>query len=283
MLLSACAHAPVSGDVRIIDRPIPFTAQRIQLTRDYIRQHYGIETESIEIVPRIIVLHWTAGRSLQGDFNTFTPARLRGGRPNLARASELNVGIQFLVDRDGTIYRLMPETWMARHVIGLNYSAIGIENVGGSAELPGLTDAQLGANIRLVRYLAQKYRTIEYLIGHLEYRAFEGHPLWLERDTSYRTTKPDPGAQFMSDVRAATQELQLKGPPRKPAPAVNTGQNPSLDLKRRPVLKWGPLGMQQTSEAKRGGFEVRGYAGNAAPDHVDHLHAIDSFIRAVER
>ena len=35
------------------------------------------------------------------------------------------------MDRDGAVYRLMPETWMARHTIGLNRVAIGIENVGG--------------------------------------------------------------------------------------------------------------------------------------------------------
>ncbi len=40
-----------------------------------------------------------------------------------------------MVDRDGTRYRLMPETYMARHVIGLNYYSIGIENVGGSMEI----------------------------------------------------------------------------------------------------------------------------------------------------
>lgn len=57
----------------------------------------------------------------------------------------------------------------------------------------------------------------------------------------------------------------------------------ALGLKRRPLLEWGALGMQQTSEARAGRFEVRGYAGNAAPDHVDHLHALDFFLRALER
>ncbi|HEY0673238.1 MAG TPA: hypothetical protein VGD27_13250 [Longimicrobiales bacterium] len=57
----------------------------------------------------------------------------------------------------------------------------------------------------------------------------------------------------------------------------------ALGLKRTPVLEWGPLGMQQTSVARAGRFEVRGYAGNAAQDHVDHLHALDYFIRTVER
>ncbi|HEX9106170.1 MAG TPA: peptidoglycan recognition family protein, partial [Longimicrobiales bacterium] len=146
-------------------------------------------------------------------YDTFVPPTLGGGRPDLARTSDLNVGIQFLVDRDGTIYRLMPETWMARHVIGLNYSSIGVENVGGTRDAPDLTQAQVEANIKLVRYLAAKYPTIRYLIGHYEYRQFEGTPLWLERDSSYRTRKTDPGPAFMAAVRAAVADLHLQGPP----------------------------------------------------------------------
>ena len=122
------------------------------------------------------------------------------------------MSIQFLVDRDGNIYRLMPETWMARHVIGLNYNSIGVENVGGAGGAPDLTPAQVEADIRLVRYLVQKYPTIRYLIGHHEYRVFEGHPLWLERDPGYRTPKSDPGPAFMAAVRAGVADLGLEGP-----------------------------------------------------------------------
>ncbi len=197
----------------IIDKPVPFPDERIQLTRAYARDHYGLDVSNIDIVPRLIVLHWTAGRTFEGDFRTFTPSTLRGSRPDLRQASELNVGIHFLVDRDGKIYRLMPETWMARHVIGLNYSAIGVENVGGARGVDDLTPEQRAANIWLVRYLAKKYPTIEYLIGHHEYRAFEGHPLWLEKDPAYRTRKSDPGDAFMTAVRTAVADLQLKGPP----------------------------------------------------------------------
>lgn len=212
-LSAACAHGGrPADDIRIIDKPVPFSEERVQLTRDYIRQHYGREVTSIEIVPRIVVLHWTAGKTFAGDYNVFVPATLRGSRPELSKAGELNVGIQFLVDRDGSIYRLMPETWMARHVIGLNYNAIGVENVGGSQGVDDLTPEQRSANIRLVRYLVRKYPTIQYLIGHHEYRDFEGHPLWLERDSTYRTGKSDPGAAFMSAVRAAVADLRLKGP-----------------------------------------------------------------------
>jgi hypothetical protein len=49
-------------------------------------------------------------------------------------------------------------------------------------------------------------------------------------------------------------------------------------LQRTPVLKWGVLGMQQVSEAGKGKFMVLGFAGNSAPDHIDHLHALYKFL-----
>jgi hypothetical protein len=52
-----------------------------------------------------------------------------------------------------------------------------------------------------------------------------------------------------------------------------------LDVRRRPVLEWGPLGMQQLSEARKGNLAVIGYAGNSAPDHVDHLHALPVYLK----
>lgn len=53
----------------------------------------------------------------------------------------------------------------------------------------------------------------------------------------------------------------------------------AMGMKRKAILKWGPLGMQQLSVARRGHFEVHGFAGNTAPDHVDHLHALGFFLK----
>ena len=64
-----------------------------------------------------------------------------------------------------------------------------------------------------MEYLAEKYPTIEYLVGHHEYRLFEDHPLWAEKDPSYRTEKSDPGERFMSAVREGVADLGLEGPP----------------------------------------------------------------------
>jgi hypothetical protein len=52
----------------------------------------------------------------------------------------------------------------------------------------------------------------------------------------------------------------------------------ALGLPRTPVLRWGPRGMQQTSEVIAGRFEMLGFAGNSAPDHVDHLHAMPELL-----
>lgn len=192
----------------IIDKPIVFDAEREALTIEYLEEHYGLEQRSSEIVPRMIVLHWTAIPTFEKSFETFNPSKLPGARSDIQRAGVLNVSTQFMVDRDGTIYRLMPETTMARHVIGLNHCTIGIENVGGTEDTP-MTKAQVKANIYLVKYLAEKY-DIDYLIGHHEYTLFDGHELWLEKDEGYRTEKDDPGPDFMRKVREATKDLNFK-------------------------------------------------------------------------
>jgi len=203
---------PPSSQLTIIDKPIDFGKKRIALTKDYIKKHYGKDVKDIKITPKIIVLHYTAIDSENASYNTMKPQTLRGGRKDISKASALNVSVQFMIDKDGTIYQLMPENWMGRHVIGLNYYAIGVENVAKDAE--HLTQAQVKANIALVKYLKAKYPTIEYLIGHHEYRHMEATPLWLEKDKGYRTVKYDPGDAFMQKVRAGVKALHLKIPPK---------------------------------------------------------------------
>jgi len=203
LIISSC-----SIQKKIIDKPIIFDAEREQLTKTYLLERYGLEKETSEIVPKMIVLHWTAISTFESSFDAFYKTKLPNWRPELENVSGLNVSSHFLVGQDGTIYRLMPETTMARHIIGLNHVAIGIENVGGTKDTP-LTKSQLKSNIKLVTYLKKKY-TVDYVIGHYEYTNFEGHELWLEKDEGYRTKKTDPGEEFMKKVRKATKKLNFK-------------------------------------------------------------------------
>lgn len=51
-----------------------------------------------------------------------------------------------------------------------------------------------------------------------------------------------------------------------------------IGVKRRAILKWGPMKTQMLSEAKSGSFHLHGLAGNSAPDHVDQLHALADWL-----
>ena len=192
--------------IEIKQLPLDFGEERILLTKEYIKKSYGFEVNEINIVPKIIVIHHTAIDNLQEAYERFKPEILTNDRKDIQKGGSLNVSAHFFVDFDGTIYSLMPETYMARHVIGLNFSSIGIENIGGNKK--PLTKAQLEANIELVKYLKDKYKTIEYLIGHYEYTKFENHPLFLEKDKNYRTIKQDPSKDFMESLREKFPDLK---------------------------------------------------------------------------
>jgi hypothetical protein len=55
----------------------------------------------------------------------------------------------------------------------------------------------------------------------------------------------------------------------------------ALGLKRTPMMKVGPLGMQQLSSTKKGRFAILGFAGNTAPDHVDHVQSLYWFLNVL--
>lgn len=205
LALAAPAPAPKFDTSHLIQ----VSPLRQQLILDYVHQHYDPAATSTNITPRMIVIHWTAIDSLQSTLAAFGPDVL-AGRDDIQRGGKLNTGAHFLVDRDGTIYKLLDETVMARHTIGLNRIAIGVENVGSGS----LTAAQLAANQGLVRYLVNKF-PIEYLIGHFEYGAFRKSSLWEEKDPTYFTIKADPGLPFMTALRAglAGQGIRLKAAP----------------------------------------------------------------------
>jgi N-acetylmuramoyl-L-alanine amidase len=207
---SAALNLRAQVTFRIFDKPILFDEERKQLSLEYLEKRHGLKQTQPTIKPIMVVLHWTVIPSVEQTFNAFNKSKLPGARKEIATASALNVSSQFLIDRDGTIFRLLPDTVFARHVIGLNYCAIGVENIGSDKN--PLTPAQLVANEQLIRYLKSKY-PIEYVIGHYEYTLFKNTPLWKETDPAYSTHKTDPGVDFMKKIRGQIKDLNIKGAP----------------------------------------------------------------------
>ena len=183
----------------IIDRPVRLTEYRKQLTREYAFRHYG--EEFTEIVPQAVIVHWTESPEADGVYEYFYKEARADGT--------LNVCSQFLVDRDGTIFRLTPETMLDRHAIGYNWCAIGIENVGGTDRKEDLTPAQLQANVLLIRYLREKYPTVRYVWGHYQQTLAKSSGLFKENVEGYFHGKVDPGPKFMKALRKQLKDTEL--------------------------------------------------------------------------
>ena len=187
-------------EIEMVYKPITWTENRERLIREYAELHYG--KSEITIVPQAVAVHWTAGSTWESAYYWFLNEARDDGT--------LNVASHFIVDRDGTIYRLTEETALNRHIIGYNWCAIGIENVGGVGNREDLTEAQLDANIRLIKYLHAKYPTIEYVFGHYQQEAAHASGLYIEHVAGYYSIKADPGPTFMLGLREALSGDGLK-------------------------------------------------------------------------
>jgi beta-N-acetylhexosaminidase len=146
----------------IVWKPIPFGAKRKAEMAQYSERHYGID--SYVLHPKVIVEHYTATTTLASAYNTFA-----ADVPDAELHQLPGTCAHFIIDRDGTIYQLVPLTIMCRHTVGLNYVAIGIEHVGTSdAEI--LNDpAQMKASLALTGWLMTRYHiALRNVIGHSE-------------------------------------------------------------------------------------------------------------------
>jgi N-acetylmuramoyl-L-alanine amidase len=110
-----------------------------------------------EMVPRLIVEHFTADNSCEGALSWLC-------------SRQSGVSAHLVIDRDGTIYQLVPFNVVAWHAgrseyqgqPNVNSFSIGIENVGDGSEFP---DAQMESNRAVIAALYSFY-PIEDAVGH---------------------------------------------------------------------------------------------------------------------
>jgi beta-N-acetylhexosaminidase len=147
----------------VVSKPIPFGAARRAETARYAERHYGLDTWRL-VEPHVIVEHYTANESFSATWNTFA-----SDAPDPELHELPGTCAHFVIDRDGTIYQLVPLTTICRHTVGLNWTAIGIEHVGTSdGEILG-NPPQLQASLRLTLWLMSRYRiSLPNVIGHSE-------------------------------------------------------------------------------------------------------------------
>ena len=157
LLVTAIAAPP------IVSKPIPFGAARRAETAQYAARHYGLHTWRLQ-GPRVIVEHYTASTSFASVWNTFA-----SDAPDTELGEKPGTCAHFVIDRDGTIYQLVPLTTICRHTVGLNWTAIGIEHVGTSDASILRNPRQLQASLQLTLWLMSRYRiSLPNVIGHSE-------------------------------------------------------------------------------------------------------------------
>ena len=166
----AVAGASPSGDARVTAPPIvqdlvPYGPQRKAEMAAFSKRHYGQDTWVLH--PQVIVLHYTATSTYAAAHNTFAS--------NAPALGELpGVAAHFVIGENGTIYQQVPLDVRARHTVGLDWCAIGIEFVQPAASGPAQAIAQIfarprqvAAGLRLVAWLQATYNiSSENVIGH---------------------------------------------------------------------------------------------------------------------
>lgn len=162
-LLALLAVLAVPAPPPIVQRPIPFGAQRkAEMTR-YAQRHYGLNDYRLSH-PRVIVEHYTETATFSAVYNTFAP-----DVPDSELHELPGICAHFVIDTRGTIFQLVPLGLMCRHTVGLNWTAIGIEHVGFSDAQVLADRRQLAASLRLTQWLRCRFHIrVSNVIGHNE-------------------------------------------------------------------------------------------------------------------
>jgi N-acetylmuramoyl-L-alanine amidase len=219
IVVAACGAGAVSSRPaaavprpRIVVKLIPFGPKRRAETAAYARRHYGIDTWRL-VHPHVIVEHYTASDSFLSAYSYFV-----SDAPNLGERP--GVCAHFVIDRDGTIYRLVSLNAICRHTVGLNWTAFGIEHVGTSDRQILDNRAQLSASLTLTLWLMSTYHIqLRNVIGHNESLT---SPYHRERYPSWRCqTHGDWTRADMEIYRAALARRARRygvplGPPARP-------------------------------------------------------------------
>jgi beta-N-acetylhexosaminidase len=142
---------------------IPYPKKRKREMAAYSKHHYGQFKWRLNN-PQLIVEHYAAAGSISAIFSTF-----RTDQPDVEFHELPNVCSHFAVSASGAVYKFVPPTIRCRHVVGLNYTAIGIEHVGFSDQYILNRPAQLNGSLQFTQWLRCRFGIpVSQVIGHNE-------------------------------------------------------------------------------------------------------------------
>ena len=202
----------------IVWKPIPFPPQRLAETAAYALRHYGVDTWHLRH-PHVIVEHYTASTTMESAWSTFAQ-----DVPDSELHELPGTCAHFIIDRDGTIYQLVPLDVICRHTVGLNATALGIEHVGMSAAEVLADPAQMRASLHLTAWLMQRFHiALGDVIGHAESLTSPYHheldPAW--RCQTHADWQPADMGVYRARLHALLRRYRI--PARPPVRRVSSG------------------------------------------------------------
>ena len=184
--------------------------------QNYFYRHY--HDRSLTFKPSLICMHFTVIGSAQAVYDAFS----RGTQMCAGDAGTAfgHVSVHLMIDKDGTVYQLLPLERRCTGAYGVNHKALSIEMVAYSeADLLSRPD-QVFSSFCVVRDLMKRFSIpLSGVIGHSDVSAGrslvpdyldyadsacpDGYP------SSY--TRTDPGAAYMGWLRSYLRKAQQAG------------------------------------------------------------------------
>ena len=174
--------------------------------RAYFKRHY--HDTNLTMKPSLICMHYTVIGDAQAVYNSFTRGtHMCAGDEGTAFG---HVSVHLMIDKDGTVYQLLPFERRCTGAYGVNHKAISIEMVAYSeADLLSRLE-QVYSSFCVVRDLMKRYDIpLSGIIAHYEVSAGKSVVSdYLDyADSSYPDRYPsssarsDPGPTYMSWLR----------------------------------------------------------------------------------
>jgi N-acetylmuramoyl-L-alanine amidase len=160
----------------------------------YFKKTYGVN--SLYFKPSMLVMHYTVVPTAEQTYSVLQRRR---------------VSVHFMVDRDGTIYQLLPLDRRCTGAYGVNHKAISVEMVAATESDLLSRPYQVFRSFCLARYLMAMYHIpSNKVVGHSEVgEGVSRVPEYLDlADPYYPTRYPpsskrtDPGDRYMRWLRA---------------------------------------------------------------------------------
>ncbi|MCE7869518.1 N-acetylmuramoyl-L-alanine amidase [bacterium CPR1] len=119
---------------------------------EYFLRHYG--DARVRFRPSAICVHFTVTSSATGVYNGFVRG---GGMWNGTGVSFGHPSVHLMVDKDGTVYQLLPLDFRCTGAYGVNHKALSVELVALDQKDLLSRPRQLHASFCLVRWLMRRF------------------------------------------------------------------------------------------------------------------------------